>query len=211
MILHARRAVPWALVCISASLIVLMMAIVGQWPWVAWPLQGISVGLLAATAALCMDEPTPELTGTTPRPLKWRATSAGLGVLALTLTWLVGVFTVGGDLFGHRTDVLGQGIGATAAAVGAALWLRSRGTPAPGRSLSIWIVAATAGLSLIRPLEQALPLLPYGPTGPWENSRLLWTGTTLLGLVAVACATADLGWRQRNQPALPTRSLTEHG
>jgi len=83
MVTHARRAVPWSLVAITSVLVVVMLAIVGRRPWDMWPLQGVAVGLLAGTAAWCLDDPSPEIADTTARHLRWRAAAQGLGVVVL--------------------------------------------------------------------------------------------------------------------------------
>lgn len=213
MIAHARRAVPWSLVWVTAGLVAVMMTIVAHWTWTAWPLQGISVGLLAATAAHCLDEPTPELTDTTPRPLCWRVGAQALGVAVLTGAWTVAVLALGGDLFDHRADVLGQGYAATSAAVGAAAILRSRGVPAPGRGIAAWIIPAAMLLALGRPLPRALPVFPYTAQGPWQDSQLLWSAAAILGLLALAAGLGDQAWHRSGlaaagAPAGPIRTAS---
>ena len=201
MIAHARRAVPWALVGVTAGLVIIMMTVVAHWTWTAWPLQGISVGLLAATAAHCLDEPTPELTDTAPRPLRWRAGAQGLGVAVLAGVWTVAVLALGGDLFGHRADVLGQGYAAMTAAVGAAALLRSRGVPAPGLGIAAWIIPAAMLLALGRPLPRELPVFPYTAEGPWQDSQILWSAAAILGLLALVAGLGDLVWHRPGSAA----------
>jgi hypothetical protein len=196
VITHARRAVPWPLVLACAVLVTAMMATVGHWTWVAWPLQGAAVGLLAATAVRCVDEPAAELVDTAPRGLRWRAASGGLGVLVLLGAWIASGVLLGGDLFGHRADVLGQGLAATLAAWGVAAWLRSRGVPAPGRELATWIAALMTGVALARPYPRALPLFPYGPDAPWAASRALWAAVLAVGVLALVLAASERGWRR---------------
>ncbi len=205
MITHARRAVPWTLVLVSAALIAAMMAIVGRWPGTTWPLQGTAVGLLAATCGRCLDEPSPELTDTTPRTLRWRVEAQGLGVVALLAAWVTSVLALGGDLLGHRSDVLAQGVAATTATLGAVAWLRSRGVPAPGRALATWIVAVLTGVALVRPAPAALPLFPYPPEETWADSRILWAGAAAAGLLALGAALSDVTWRQPT-PAAPSHA-----
>ena len=80
---YAGRAVPWTRVAVAATLIVVLMDVVRRWPWNMWLLEGTAVGLLAAAAGWCFDEPAAAVVDPAPRGLAWRTAARVAGVLVL--------------------------------------------------------------------------------------------------------------------------------
>ena len=80
--------------------------------------------------------------------------------------------------------------GAAALAAGAALttWRRAAGAATPGLVVAPALVVATAGIALIRPLPERLPLFPIWDFEEWALSAAIWWAVLAgaLGLLAVA-------------------------
>ncbi len=197
MLAHARRAVPWTLVLVSSAMIAVMVGLVGRWPGPMWPLEGAAVGVLAGTAAWCLDEPSPEIADAVPRHLRWRLAAQSLGIAVVGASWMCAVLLLAGDLFGRKLDVLVQGASATAVVVGIAAWQRSRGAGQPGRVMAPYVVLLTVAVAIARPLPDQVPLFPSPLNGPWDQSRLLWSALAALGGVALLHAILDRGWKTR--------------
>ena len=182
---HALRAVPWWLLGVAAALVTTLVRIVEQWPYTMWPLAGLAVGVLAGTATWAFDEPAADVVDTLPRGLAWRTTARCLGVAGLLAWWLVSVHWTRSGYFGHAPDVAWQGVSAVLASTAVATALRGRGIATPARSLSSGIVAATAYLTLARPLDERVPLFPYTAVGPWGESRAWWTALAVAAGLAL--------------------------
>lgn len=198
MVRYAVRAVPWFRVVLAASLVVLLMELV-QWNiWRLWPLQGTAVGLLAGAAAWCFDEAAAVVVDATPRSLRWRTVARSPGVLVLASAWVTVVLHVGGSggLFGHRDEVLVQGLVAIAAGTGYACWRRSLGEAQPGLLLATAIVPAATAWALVRPFESTLLVFPLGTntSAEWSASALGWMSVGVAAAVLGLAALFDAPW-----------------
>ena len=189
MIRYAIRALPWPLLVTVATVVLALMEVVRRWPWTMWPLEGCAVGLVAAGAAWCCDEPAAAVVDSAPRSLLWRTTARLLGVCVLLGVWVLSVALARDSLFQHPVEVALQGVIASAAAFAWATWRRSRGTGTPGGLLAAGIVPVVTFWAVARPLPQSLPVFPYTTSvelgGDWEVSLVIW-------LVVAAAATALL-------------------
>jgi hypothetical protein len=195
MVRYAARAVPWGRVALAAVLVVLLMELVRWNPWVLWPLEGTAVGLLAGATAWCFDEASAVVVDVAPRSLAWRTTARTPAVLGLTLVWCLVVWHAGdGALFGRSGHVLVEGLVALALGAGYAGWRRAWGEPMPGLLLATTMVPLTSAWALVRPLDGALPVFPYGSdsAGDWAASTAGWAtlGTVALGLLVAALTDA---------------------
>ncbi|MEU0312929.1 hypothetical protein [Nocardioides sp. NPDC006273] len=68
------------IVGVVGVLVLVLMERVARWPWTMWPLEGITIGLLAAGTAWCFDEPAAEVVDAAPRHLTWRTGARATGV-----------------------------------------------------------------------------------------------------------------------------------
>jgi hypothetical protein len=185
MTLHAFRGVPWLVVLFGVAPVPALLQIVEQWPYTMWPLQGIAVGLAAASAAWCFDETAAAVVDTLPRSLAWRTASRLLGAAVVLGVWLASVAWTSTAYFGHAGDVAGQGVAAIAAAAAYATWRRSRGAATPALGLATALVSVASYVALARPLDSHLPVFPYLADGPWAASAVLWTAIGLAGVAAL--------------------------
>lgn len=186
---YAARALPWLLIGVTAMILFGLMALVRAFAWTLWPLQGVGVGLVAAAAGWCLDEPAAAVVDAAPRGLAWRTGVRTTGIASLLATWTAAVCWAGDALFGHPGAVLVQGYGAAAIGGAWATWRRSRGEATPGQRWAIAVVPVSAAWALVRPWEERLPVFPYadGPTAGWAASTAGW-------LVATAAALLVLAW-----------------
>lgn len=171
---HTVAAVPWALVAVSTAVLALLIALVEYDPWRLWPLQGIAVGLLAAATAWCLDEPAAAVVDPSPRSLAWRTVARSPAVLLLVAAWLGGVWWARDSLFGHADVVALQGVAAAALALAWVTLRRAAGDATPGQRFALAAVPLTTAWALVRPLEDWLPVFPYGPTADWPASAVGW-------------------------------------
>jgi len=185
VIAYLRQAIPWQVPLCGGLVTGLLVALVAWDPWTLWPLQAIAVGVLAAAAGWCFDEPAAAVVDVAPRGLAWRSAARALPVLALAGFWCGAVAIARQAFFGYPWHVAGQGVAAMALAAVWATWRRSAGHARPGARLTVLVVPACAAWGLLRPAERALPIFPYAPTpGPWQSSAILWAaaaGVALLG------------------------------
>lgn len=186
---YAARAVPWGVVLAACVATVLLMAIVAAWTRLTWPLQGIAIGVLAATAAWCMDEAAAAVVDTLPRSLRWRTVARALALAPLFATWAACVLAFGGRLPPHGDVFLLQGAAALLAAVALATWRRARGRATPGVALAAAIVPCVTGVALLRPLAAHVPVFPIWPGEDWTRATLMWAA---LGCAAVVLLAATL-------------------
>lgn len=183
MLKHAARGVPWLVVLAGVVPVPMLLRVVEEWPFAMWPLQGIAVGLVAATSAWCFDETAATVVDTLPRSLAWRTLSRLLGVALILAVWLVSVQWTSTAYFERAGHVAGQGVAAIAVGSAYTTWRRRRGTATPARGVATWLVCGAAYLALARPLEDRLPVFPYLSTGPWQASAVLWA---VVGVVSLA-------------------------
>lgn len=206
MIRHASRAVPWGLVVMGCALVPALMAITAAWPRAMWPLQGMTIGLLAAVAAWSMDERAAAVIDTLPRPLWWRTAARAAATVPLASVWVACVLLAGDRLPDHPALFVLQGVAALLAGVALATWRRSRGGAMPGLVIAPAAVVITTGLALVRPVPERLPLFPIWEYERWGLSAAIWWGVLggAMGLLAVAIQTHGTIPR-------PNRSYRIHG
>lgn len=188
----ARYAVAWPQVGAVAAALVLAIAVLGQRPWQLWPLEGLSLSLLVAGVAWCLDDPTPEIARTTPRQLRWTLRPRSAGLAVPLVAWSGAVILLGGDMFGHRTDVLLHGYAAALATSGIVAWLRWRDRPQPGHTVAPVAVPLVLALALVRPTERWLPVFPYGPDAAWGRATWTWGAMAAAGCVLLVGALAEV-------------------
>ena len=109
MIGYAVRVLPWRLTLASCALITALMSLVAAWPWVMWPLQGTSVGLIAGAVAWAMDERAAAVVDTLPRSLRWRTTARALIVVPLLGVWIVALVLMRDRIPAHLDLFILQG------------------------------------------------------------------------------------------------------
>ncbi len=192
MIRHAARGVPWLLIAVTGTLLTGLLQVVASWPYELWPLQGCAVGLLAGTAAWCFDEPAAAVVDSAPRSLAWRTAARSAGVLALLSAWMLAVSGARHGLFGHAAEVAWQGVAAALLASAYVTWRRSTGTPSPGRRTAAAVVPLAAFWALVRPLSDAVPLLPYTEHDDWAVSAAIWTAAAAVAAGVLSAALGDL-------------------
>jgi len=191
VIRYAARAVPWPLVAAVCALAPVLMAIVAAWPESMWPLQGATIGLLAAAAAWSMDESAAAVVDSLPRSLRWRTAARATAVVPLALTWAGCILVAGDRLPPHAGVFLLQGAAALLFAVAVATWRRAGGSATPGMRLGSATVGIAAVVALVRPLPDALPLFPIWDFEAWTRSLVLWSGLAAGSAVLLAAALAD--------------------
>ncbi|TCC44968.1 hypothetical protein E0H75_31075 [Kribbella capetownensis] len=205
MIRYAARAVPWGLQGTGAGLMIGLLLLVERWPYMLWPLQGIAVGLLAATVVWCYPEPAAALVDTLPRGLFWRTTARSAGAVAVVLLWLIAVRETRVGYFGHAMDVAWQGIALVVAAAGFVTWQRSRGSDGPARAVSAAIVGIATCIALARPFANVVPIFPYTAGDDWSTSRVLWSSLPVLVLICARVpARSARGGRRGEAPERPS-------
>ena len=188
---HLARAVPWWTLGCAAALLTVLLRTVEEWPYTMWPLQGIAVGFLAATATWAYDEPAAAVVDSLPRGLGWRTTVRTLPVLLLTGWWLASVTLTRTAYFGHAGQVAWQGCAAVVLSVAVVTWQRRRGVAMPARSTAPSIVLVSTFLALARPLDEVLPVFPYTAAGPWSSSTALWSCVAALGAVMLVLTLSE--------------------
>ncbi len=195
MLRYAVLSIPWGRLAGSALLVAVLVAVAGRWAW-AWAMQGVAVGLIAAGAAWCLDEPSAAVVDPTPRPLWWRTVARGIGVAALLGVWSVAVWWVRASLLAHPWQVWLQGVVAAAVATAWTTYRRSAGVPAPGAAFAAAVAPVTTLWALAHPLARHLPVFPPSDEhgGGWSASAVLW-GAALAGSALVALgALSDARW-----------------
>lgn len=185
---HAARAVPWGIVAAVSLLVPALVALASVRPEALWPLQGVAVGLLAATVAWSMDERAAAVVDTLPRALWWRTAARTAPAVPLAAAWLVGLHLAGDRFPDHTALFVLQGVAALAAGTALATWRRAGGAAAPGVVLAPALVVATAGFALIRPVPERLPIFPIWDFEEWALSAVIWWTVLAgsLGLLATA-------------------------
>lgn len=200
---HARVATPWRMTLVIAVLVVLLLEAVRRWPWQAWPLQNVAVGLLAGGVAWCLDEPAALVVDVGPRPLVWRSAARLGGVALLAAAWGVGLWRAWDRLFDHPTSVALQGVGAMVAAAAWTSARRASGVPRPGHQLALVVVPVTTAWALVRPLQTVLPIFPYGydaSYGDWQVSAIGWSVLTIISALWLLLTLSEVGPHRRLGP-----------
>jgi hypothetical protein len=185
---YARLGTPWRRVlglCIVATG---LMTTVAARPGSLWPLQGLTVGLIAAGTAWCVDEQAAPVVDTLPRNLRWRTTARTLVACPLAITWVLCILIWRRELPPHPAVLILQGITAMAAAVAYGAWRRAHGAAAPGGGFAVAAVTACVAVTLA-PLGGAeSALFPAWSVGGWRTCGLIWTAM-LSGSTLVLCIT----------------------
>jgi hypothetical protein len=165
-----------------------LLWLVDRWPQQLWQLAGVAAALAGALAGYLFNEPAASIVDTLPRARWWRTTARLLPVAMLVLLWLAAASLVDPKDIG-RSDVLRlQGVGAILLAVATTTWLRRRGLPSPGAIVASSVLLLLTFATLMNPIDDQLPLFPYGPHGSWAASRLLWVGLATVAAIAVAAS-----------------------
>jgi tRNA(Ile2) C34 agmatinyltransferase TiaS len=194
VIRYAVRAIPWGRTALAGALVVTLMELVRWNPWVLWPLEGTAVGLLAGAAAWCFDEPCAAVVDTLPRGAAWRTAARTPALVVLLATWTVLALHAGHDaLFGHVRAVLVQGLAAMAGGAALAVSSRGRGEAMPGLRIATVAVPVATAWALVRPLQRALPVFPYGtsPTSAWHASTVGWLVVATVAALGAAHSLAE--------------------
>lgn len=185
---YASLGTPWRRVlglCIVAAG---LMTTVASRPGTLWPLQGLTVALIAAGTAWCVDEQSAALVDTLPRTLRWRTTARALAACPLVITWVLCILIWGADLPPHPAVLILQGIAAMATAVAYGAWRRAHGNAAPGGGFAVAAVTASVAATLA-PLGHAeSALFPAWTVGDWRTCGVIWT-TMLSGSTLLLCIT----------------------
>jgi hypothetical protein len=185
---YARLGTPWRRVlglCIVAAG---LMTTVAAGPGSLWPLQGLTVGLMAAGTAWCVDEHAAAVVDALPRTLRWRTTARALVACPLAITWVLCILIWGRDLPPHPAVLILQGVAAMAAAVAYGAWRRAHGTAAPGGDFAVAAMTACVAVTLV-PLGRAdSALFPAWSVGGWQTCGAIWTAM-LSGSTLVLCIT----------------------
>lgn len=196
MVRVAIRSLPWGRLAASAVLLGILMEGVRRSPWFLWPLEGEAVGVLAAAAAWCLDEPAGAIVDVVPRPLWWRTGARAAGVAGMMGVWSVAVWWSRDSLFGHPWDVWVQGLAASTVGAAWATWRRSTGVRTPGIAFAATAVPIAAIWALTRPFPRTLPVFPYGTTGSgdWTTSTTGWIAVASVASVCLVLALSDSRW-----------------
>jgi hypothetical protein len=179
VIRYALRAVPWVLVAVSCVIVVGLMALVANWPWVMWPLQGTAVGVIAGVVGWSMDERSAAVVDSLPRSWCWRTTARAVVVPLVLAVWCGCLFAMRNDIPDQLGLFVLQGVGAISVAAAVTGWQRLGGTAEPGRFFAAFVIPTATALSLVRPLAHRLPLFPVWPDDNWLLSKQIWWGLTL--------------------------------
>lgn len=178
-------------------MVVLLLETVRRWPWQAWPLQGVAVGLLAGGAAWCLDEPAAGVVDVVrgSRLAHAGSTRRADGVAG---GWGIGLWRAWDQLFDHPEEVALQGVAATLAAAAWTSARRGSGESQPGNRLALVIVPVATAWALVRPLQRSMPVFPYGfddSYGSWRTSSLGWATLAAASTVWLMWTLSEVGRR----------------
>jgi hypothetical protein len=182
-LVYVRSATSWVMLGVTSAFIVVLLAIVGRWPYTMWPLHGAAIGLIAGTSAWAVDETTARIVDVSPRPLWWRHAARALTPLILTVAWT----SMHLGLRDRLPDRLGLFIlqGVTAAVLGFAAGgvLRSHGRAEPGQWIASFVCPLTLGVALAKPVNDHAPLFPVWPHDDWARSTAIWFAAALVAVL----------------------------
>lgn len=188
---YAARAVPWRLAGAGCLVIVVLMALVGGWPEVMWPLEGTALGLLAAVVAWANDERCAAIVDTLPRSLRWRTLARSVILALMLAVWVACLLAQRHRLPPHLPLFALQGLAAAAVALAVTVGRRAAGSAEPGRTFASVIIPTSAALALTRPAARRLPLFPIWPGEDWARSTAIWTTAFGASLVVLTLALVD--------------------
>lgn len=193
---YSFRAIPWARIVPAIGLALILAEVIHRWTMGAWALQAVVVGLLAGSAAWCLDEPAARVVDVAPRSLAWRTAARSWVLLLLAVLWGAAVLHWRDTLFGHADVVLLQGFAGIVIGAGWVTWHRSRGAATPGLAFAAAVIPGALACALIGPFTQRLPIFPYvaAPEGDWRWSLAAWWVAGLVFLLGLIAALADAPW-----------------
>lgn len=196
MVRHAAVAIPWARVVFVAALVVALMEVVARRPAATWLLEAASVGLLAAGAAWCFDEPAAAVVDPTPRTLAWRTGARCLGLVPLLAAWTWAVLRGWDTSFDRPVQIAVQGFVAVLAATAWTATRRAMGATHPGARVAPVIVVVALCWPVTGRLADRVPLfpLPAHPPTIWDASRAWWWAVAAVATGALALALTDIRW-----------------
>lgn len=193
MLRHAAVAVPWARVGLVAGLVVTLMEIVARRPAATWLLEVAAVGLLAAAAAWCFDEPAAAVVDPAPRTPAWRTAARCLGLVPLLAAWTWSVARGWDGFFDRPAQVAAQGFGAVLVATAWTVARRAAGAAEPGARLAPVAVAFALCWPATGRLADRVPIFPFPAhsAASWDTSRWLWCAAAAAAAVVAAITLTD--------------------
>jgi hypothetical protein len=194
MVRHAAVAVPWARIVLVATLVVVLMEVVARRPADTWLLEAASVGLLAAAAAWCFDEPAATVVDPAPRTLAWRTGARCLGLVPLLAAWTWSVIRGWDGFFDRPAQIAVHGFVAVLAATAWTVHRRALGAAEPGARLAPVVVVVALCWPVSGRLADRVPIfpLPAHPDATWDTSRLWWCVLAAVAVGALALALTDI-------------------
>lgn len=197
MLRHAAVAVPWARIGLVAALVVTLMEVVARRPAATWLLEVAAVGLLAAAAAWCFDEPAAAVVDPAPRTPAWRTAARCLGLVPLLAAWTWSVLRGWDGFFDRPAQVATQGVVAMLVATAWTVARRAAGAAEPGARLAPVAVAFALCWPATGRLADRVPIFPFPahPAASWDMSRWLWWAAAAGAAVVAAIALTNLGPR----------------
>jgi hypothetical protein len=191
MIRYGLHAVPVAAVAFAVTAVAGLLWMVDRWSPGTWPLAGVAVALLGATAARLADEPAASIVDSLPRALWWRTVARLPYAAVLVGVWLAGVAVVGIGFTG-RPDVVGlQGVGAVVLGVAITTALRRRGHSRPGAAVGSAFLVVVMAFAVANPATEWLPVFPFGPDDPWRAAGWLWGGLVAVGVILLLASCVE--------------------
>lgn len=193
MLRHAAVAVPWARVGLVAALVVTLMEVVARRPAATWLLEVAAVGLLAAAAAWCFDEPAAAVVDPAPRTPAWRTAARCLGLVPLLAAWTWSVVRGWDGFFDRPAQVAAQGFGAVLVATAWTVARRAAGAAEPGARFAPVAVACALCWPATGRLADRVPIFPFPAhsAASWDASRWLWCAAVAGAAVVAAITLTD--------------------
>lgn len=188
---YGLRAVPVTAVAVTVAVVAGLLWMVERWSPGTWPLAGVAVALLGATAARLADEPAASIVDSLPRALWWRTVARLPYAVALVGVWLAGVAAVGIGFAGRPSVVRLQGIGAVLLGVAVATALRRRGRSRPGPAVGSAFLVVVMAFAVANPATATLPVFPFGPADRWRAAGWLWSGVAAVGVVLLLASCVE--------------------
>jgi ABC-type sugar transport system permease subunit len=195
---YARLGTPWPRMLGLCAAAAGLMGAVAARPGSLWPLQGLTVGLIAAGTAWCVDEQAAAVVDSLPRTLRWRTIARTLVACPLAITWVLCTLLWRRNLPPHPAVLVLQGIAAMATAVAYGAWRRAHGTAAPGGGFAAAAVTACVALTLVPLNRVESAVFPAWSVGSWRTCGAIWAAM-LSSSALVLCVTLRDN-RQRTDP-----------
>lgn len=187
------RAMRWSpvlgAVLLAGALMVLDVTVWPNGPGTA--LAWLAAALLGGGACLALDDPSGDLTDTSPTTRRCRTGARGVAVLVPALAgWTAYTGVVARETGGSASWPALVLIGAALALAGftSGALMRRAGTAEPGAVVAPGLLALVLGLMLV-PLPG--DLYPYDTSATWTDATVLWTVLATSCLLTAMGATAD--------------------